>query len=479
MTRRGFLWTIWVGTLVAVMAPAPIAFAAASLTVDTFEDTFDGSCADADCSLRDAVASVDDGGVVRLPPGLYGLSRSGVGPNAGDIDLAHPVTIVGIGETGSFLDGSGLGDRLFDVTADVTLRHLALLNGGPADRGGFLRARDGALRVELITTFQGIAGTGGAIAIGERATASIDRSWIFANLANERGGGLFIKGTATLTRSTISDNRAEGSGGGAFVARSASLSINDSTVSNNVAARGGGIRAIGGTDISSSTIASNQAHVGGAVASSPDPPTTVTSSIFARNEARNRGPLCVRALTSGGGNVSDHRGCGFSGPRDLAGVDPRLGPLDQNGGRTLTHALRTDSPAIGRGRGCNPTDQRGAPRSDCDSGSYELVFCLGRPVTIVGTPGPDEFSGGLERDVFLGRGGDDEFQGSLDTDRACGGSGDDHLIGGPDDDRLAGNPGRDLLLGEGGDDILLGGPGADVCRGGRGQNVTRGCETAS
>ena len=91
---------------------------------------------------------------------------------------------------------------------------------------------------------------------------------------------------------------------------------------------------------------------------------------------------------------------------------------------------------------------RRCDRSGCDSGAYELVFCLGRPVTIVGTPGDDDLSGGLQRDVFLGLGGDDVFQGSLDVDRACGGMGDDHLIGGPGDDQLAGNPGRDLLIGE-------------------------------
>lgn len=46
-------------TLVVV---APVALGAATRTVDTFEDTFDGSCDDGDCSLRDAVAAVDAGG---------------------------------------------------------------------------------------------------------------------------------------------------------------------------------------------------------------------------------------------------------------------------------------------------------------------------------------------------------------------------------------------------------------------------------
>ncbi len=476
--RRGFLSVICLSTLVAVTGAAPSAFAAASLTVDTFADTFDGSCADVDCSLRDAVAAVDPGGTVRVPPGFFALGRSGTGPDAGDVDLSRPVTIVGTGETGSFLDASALGDRVFDVSSDVSLRHLTLLGGSRVGRGGVVRATAGTLVVSRSTIVGGRADDGGAVAVGNTATVSIDRSWISDNSATARGGGLFVLGTAVVSRSTVSGNRAAG-GGGAFVGRGAPLTIGNATVSRNVAARGGGVRAIGDIELSFASIVANRADVGGGVLISPESVSTAANSVFARNRASDRGSLCIRPLTSDGRNVADVRGCGLRAPGDLTGVDPRVGILRQNGGSTPTHALKADSPARGRGGGCDPTDQRGAPRSACDSGAYELVSCRGRPVTIVGTPGPDEFSGGLGRDVFLGRGGDDEFQGSLDVDRACGGKGDDHLIGGPGDDQLAGAAGRDLLLGEGGGDLLIGGPGADVCRGGEGFDVTRRCETAS
>ena len=475
--RRVSLSAICLGLLLAMLGAAP-ALAAASLTVDTFEDTFDGSCADGDCSIRDAVSAVDAGGTVRLPAGFFGLDRTGAGPDAGDIDLSRPVTIVGIGETGSFLDASGLDDRVFDVAANVTLRHLTLLSGGPVGTGGLVRARATTLVLSRITMFAGTARDGGALAVGDGATASIDRSWIFGNEATDRGGGLFLRGTTVISRSTISQNRAVG-GGGAFVGPSVSFSIGNATVSRNVAVRGGGIRAIGAITFFFASVVANGADVGGGVLLSSTSESSTANSVFARNEASDRGPLCVRPHSSDGRNVADVRGCGLTASDDVAGVDPRVGTLRQNGGPTPTHALKTDSPAVGRGTGCDPTDQRGAPRSDCDSGAYELVFCLGRPVTIVGTPGDDDLSGGLQRDVFLGRGGDDVFQGSLDVDRACGGMGDDHLIGGPGDDLLIGNPGRDLLVGEGGDDLLVGGPGADVCRGGPGQDITRRCETVS
>jgi CSLREA domain-containing protein len=476
MKRRGFFLVICLGTLVAVMAPVPSAFAAASLTVDTFEDTFDGSCADADCSLRDAVVSVDPGGTVRVPPGFYALARSGAGPDAGDVDLSRPVTIVGTGETGSFVDASALGDRVFDVSTDVSLRHLALLGGSQVGRGGIVRASVGTLVVRRSTLVGGRADNGGAVAVGNAATASIDRSWISENGATVRGGALFLLGTTVVSRSTISGNVAAG-GGGAFVGPSASLTIGNATVSRNVAVHGGGVRATGDIGLFFATIVANRAGVGGGVLISSESESSTANSVFARNRASDHGSLCVRPLTSDGRNVADARGCGLRAPDDVTGVNPRVGILRQNGGPTPTHALKPDSPARGRGSGCHPTDQRGAPRSACDSGAYELVLCRGRPVTIVGTPGPDEFSGGLGRDVFLGRGGDDEFQGSLDADRACGGKGDDHLIGGPGDDQLAGAAGRDLLLGESGGDLLVGGPGVDVCRGGDGNDVTRRCET--
>ncbi len=469
---------------IALLGFEPVALAAASLTVDTFEDTFDGSCADGDCSLRDAVSAVDPGGTVRLPPGFFGLDLLGSGPDAGDIDLDRPVTIVGVGETGTFLDASALSDRVFDVSTNVTLRHLTLLSGGPVGTGGLVRARATTLVLSRITMVGGVARDGGALAIGDSATAFIDRSWIFGNEATDRGGGLFLRGTTVVSRSTISGNRAVG-GGGAFIGPSHSLTFGNSTVSGNVAVRGGGVRAVGALGFFFASVVANRASVGGATLISLTSETSTANSVFARNEASDRGPLCVRPLFSEGRNVADVRGCGLTASDDVAGVDPRVGTLRQNGGITPTHALKIDSPAVDRGSGCHPTDQRGAPRSGgadrsgCESGAYELVFCLGRPVTIVGTPGDDDLSGGLLRDVFLGRGGDDVFQGSLDVDRACGGMGDDHLIGGPGDDQLAGNPGRDLLIGEAGDDRLIGGPGADVCRGGPGHDTTRRCETVS
>jgi hypothetical protein len=74
--------------------------------------------------------------------------------------------------------------------------------------------------------------------------------------------------------------------------------------------------------------------------------------------------------------IEDGNGTRFTGRHDLdtAGVDPALGPLQDNGGPTPTQALLAGSPALDvvpRTSTCRP-DQRGVPRFvPCDIGAFE------------------------------------------------------------------------------------------------------------
>jgi hypothetical protein len=87
--------------------------------------------------------------------------------------------------------------------------------------------------------------------------------------------------------------------------------------------------------------------------------------------------------------------CGFEQPSvgDITGQDPRLGPLQLNGGSTETQALLAGSPAIDAGKptGCTDAtiqpitiDQRGFLRplgGRCDIGAFEYSpFSLHLPV---------------------------------------------------------------------------------------------------
>ena len=50
-----------------------------------------------------------------------------------------------------------------------------------------------------------------------------------------------------------------------------------------------------------------------------------------------------------GHNLDDDASCGLQGAGDLSGADPRLGPLQDNGGPTPTRALLEGSAAIDAG----------------------------------------------------------------------------------------------------------------------------------
>ena len=61
-----------------------------------------------------------------------------------------------------------------------------------------------------------------------------------------------------------------------------------------------------------------------------------------------------------GRGASDGGGGFLTGPGDQINTDPLLGPLGDNGGPTLTHALLAGSPALDQGNSSGAaTDQRG------------------------------------------------------------------------------------------------------------------------
>jgi uncharacterized repeat protein (TIGR01451 family)/uncharacterized repeat protein (TIGR02543 family) len=95
-------------------------------------------------------------------------------------------------------------------------------------------------------------------------------------------------------------------------------------------------------------------------------------------------------------------------------------------------------------------------------------LCMGRPVTILGTPGNDHINGTPGDDVIHGLGGNDHINGQGGNDVICGGEGNDHLRGGDGDDQVDGSEGNDYLRGGRGNDTLRGGEGDDLLDGGQG-----------
>jgi hypothetical protein len=101
---------------------------------------------------------------------------------------------------------------------------------------------------------------------------------------------------------------------------------------------------------------------------------TLANTIVADNVVDN----CSNSADSLGYNLTDDTSCALAEPTDLVVADAMLGPLQDNGGPTETHALLPGSPGIDAGSvDCPPpdTDQRGVARPQgaaCDIGAFEL-----------------------------------------------------------------------------------------------------------
>jgi hypothetical protein len=217
-----------------------------------------------------------------------------------------------------------------------------------------------------------------------------------------QGGGIEVHGDATITSSLISGNSVQGMdswGGGLDVI--GELVISNSTISNNSATGygsfGGGIVS-NQTTITNSTITGNSAEsffytpegfrsVGGLMSG----PAVISNTIIAGNTAAHLFVdvyFTVDAIDvtySLIGNIDDLSPAQLAvisaGPGNLTEVDPLLGPLQDNGGNSFTHALLIGSPAINAGDpGFNSPpefDQRGEEfarvmNERIDMGAYEL-----------------------------------------------------------------------------------------------------------
>jgi len=114
---------------------------------------------------------------------------------------------------------------------------------------------------------------------------------------------------------------------------------------------------------------------GSAVGGLLTPGGVLVNAILATNSPGN----CSGAITDAGHNLSSDGTGAFTNVGSLNNTNPKLGPLADNGGFTLTMALLPGSPAIDAGNtaAAPRTDQRGFPRpvgSAADIGAYEYCY---------------------------------------------------------------------------------------------------------
>lgn len=344
-------------------------------------------------TLRKALGSVCAGGTVRFASELSGQTIS---LTSGPFTLGKNVTIDGSGAPGLILSGNH-ADRIFIVNAGITaaISNLTVQDGYAWQlAGGILN--NGSLALDQVTVTNNVMATdaqdwwqgGGGIYVGGGGSLTLNNSTISNNSAGPaNGGGLYAiqNTTVTITNSTISGNTAGNVAGG--IRSLGNMHITNSTISENVAGgwHGGAIfHTDGDLEILNSTIANNIApdwapsaiflgEYGSAVPLLKLTNTIITGNHWYACEKFASGGTVN--LVSGGHNVFQDDSCNPVAS-DIVVGDALIGPLADNGGPTLTHALLAGSPAINAGddSACPATDQRGVARPQgphCDIGSVE------------------------------------------------------------------------------------------------------------
>jgi len=327
-------------------------------------------------SLRQALADANGGDTINFDPALNGQT---ILLTTAELAIAKNVTI------------SGPGANLLAVSRDQNAPGFRIFHVAP----------NHTVIIQGITITHGIDVTGAGI-WNDHATLTVNSCAITGNSAMDSkyaGGGILNDGfccgvgsgpaTLNVANSTISGNSANaGFGGGIMnlgLGFPATLAVSNSTITGNTArdqAGGGGIdtssdgQAV--ATVANSTLSDNFGYAG----IINDGELTIGNTILKAGARPTIIKVGFGHTTSAGYNLSSDNADGLlNGPGDQINTEPMLGPLQDNGGPTLTHALLPGSPAIDAG---NPNftpppfdDQRG-PGFDrvlngrIDKGSFEV-----------------------------------------------------------------------------------------------------------
>jgi hypothetical protein len=296
--------------------------------------------------------------------------------------ISSPITIAGNSSGVTIGRNAAAAEmRLFRVTStgDLTLHSLSV-TGGIA-RGANASVADG----------EGGDGLGGAIY--NAGLLQIVSSTLYGNQAiggsggqpsgsngSGRGGAIYSDNAIVITNSTLSGNSAGvelgHSFGGATYSKNGSVLIRNSTITNNTATSSRGVYVL--VD-SAATI-----DIRSSILGQGDVPVTVRDLLIApANET-------AQITVTGSNNLmrfqSDYPYITVSTD------DPMLGPLANNGGPTMTHAITFESPAVNLGSNSQSLqrDQRGGAYSRevggaVDIGAFELQ-------TVVVPPLPTDYN---------------------------------------------------------------------------------------
>jgi hypothetical protein len=408
----------------ATLALAGPAQAATTFTVGTNADTTGASdCTtptNTDCSLRQAILDANTNPGSDTIVFASSLSGQTIVLGSDPAKITEAVAIQGPGAGQLTVDGNGTY-RDFDVEPTsagdvVSISGLTITDGYASANGGAVFNSGANLTLSNVlvensytngtTKYHG----GGVFSAGPSVT--IDHSTVHGNHSWQGGGVDANGGVVTISDSTISGNYADGDpahsggrgyGGGIF--STANVTVDGSTINDNTGAYDGGgiyLTGSGSLAVGNSTIARNHAQNddGGGIWDYAGGTFSVIGSTVTGNTAATRTggiefgggtgtPVLENSIVSGNSSGTDPHtdDLGYSGPNtfdsafDLigvpynyvnqtvpgsnlpAGTNPGLGPLQNNGGPTMTMAPAITSPVVNQGKAFGlTTDQRGLTR---------------------------------------------------------------------------------------------------------------------
>lgn len=360
---------------------------ASNLIVDTLVDENDGNFSAGDLSLREVIALATPGDTITF-------ANSGtISLTLGELNINKALTINGD------IDGNG--------TPDITV------SGNNASRVFNINDNDGqntiSVKISSLEITNGSSSEGSGIYINLSEELVLTNSTLRNNRAKSSGGAIFtftadpifrpdrtlfdIEGKVSISNSTLTGNYASYRGGAIYTQRRSRTFISNSTLSYNQAGpltsgsfdnNGGAIYndATSTLSIDSSTVFGNSAMSGAGIQNFGT--ATLTNSIVGGSSGGGKDFSGYAPTLSGKNLIAD----GSIASTDTNGVingDPRVGPLQDNGGTTFTHQLLIGSPAIDKGdnAGAQDTeDQRGKERRDAtnqfwggkiDLGAFEVT----------------------------------------------------------------------------------------------------------
>lgn len=316
-------------------------------------------------SLRQALCEANSGDTIVFDLGSQAKTPAVpviITLTSGELVLDKSISISGPGADLLTIkrDPSAASFRIFNVHRDhtVTIEGLTI-SGGQAPGPG----------VDL---------DGGGI-YNDRSMLTINRCAITGNTAWS-GAGVFNSSTLNVQNSTISGNHAIYNGGGVYSGKdyaNTDLTVNNSTFNRNTAGLSGAAicnstylygNGTAMLKLANSTLSGNSSPNG--VLGNISGVVTISNTLL---NIGTGGASLVNVnngtIISAGYNLSSDNGGGFlTATGDQINTDPMLGPLQDNGGPTLTHAPLVNSPAVDKGKRdtivelATDFDQRGSVR---------------------------------------------------------------------------------------------------------------------